>query len=496
MKYLLIIFIFLSSSTFSSPCKKVFSSSVIIDSNGEARQEYTGQESYIKFADVHFKGNMRKAFDTVSFIFSRDNFKKLGWQQFRGSTKEFKELQSNLLDERGELREKYQGQEKGYIKFSDEYYGGDMFKAFQNASSVLSKEMFKKLGWQQFRGSTKEFKELQSKLIDENGELNQEYQGQETGYIKFSDAHYGGDMVKAFKNASSVLSKKMFKKLGWQQFRGSTKEFKELQSKLIDENGELNQEYQGQEAGYIKFSDDHYSGNMVKAFQNASSVLSKEVFKKLGWQRFRGSTKEFKELQSKLLDEDGELKQEYQGQEAGYIKFSDEYYGGNMAEAFQNASSVLSKEVFKKLGWQRFYGSTKEFKELQSKLLDEDGELKQEYQGQEAGYIKFSDAHYGGDMVKAFKNASSVLFKEMFRQLKWKQFQGSTEQFHALISYFRAHSFEDYRGVEGQRKIAELIFENNLQRTYINISSLREYLFINKNVFNDLRESGWSKTLR
>ena len=469
----------------------------ILDEAGELKEEYIGQETgYLQFADTYYGGEMKKAFENASSVLSSVLFKKLGWQQFKGTTSEFKELKNQILDEAGELKEEYIGQETGYLQFADTYYGGEMKKAFMNASSVLSSVLFKKLGWQKFIGTTSEFKELKNQILDEVGELKEEYIGQETGYLQFADTYYGGEMQKAFENASSVLSSVLFKKLRWQAFFGTTSEFKELKNQILDEAGELKKEYIGQETGYSQFADTYYGGEMQKAFENASSVLSKVLFKKLGWQNFKGTTSEFKELKNQILDEAGELKKEYIGQETGYLQFADTYYGGEMKKAFENASSVLSSVLFKKLGWQQFKGTTSEFKELKNQILDEAGELKEEYIGQETGYLQFADTYYGGEMTRAFVNASSVLSKVLFQQLGWKQFQGSTDQFHALIMYFRTHQFEDYKGEQGQRQIAALIFKNNFRRAYMNVSTLREYLFINKDVFKDLRESGWSITLR
>lgn len=81
-------------------------------------------------------------------------------------------------------------------------------------------------------------------------------------------------------------------------------------------------------------------------------------------------------------------------------------------------------------------------------------------------------------------------------QLGWKGFKGNTEQFYALIEFFKNHSFEDYQGLKGQKKIAEMIFKKHLTNTYKNVSTLREYLFNNKDEFKDLRESGWSMNLK
>ena len=98
-------------------------------------------------------------------------------------------------------------------------------------------------------------------------------------------------------------------------------------------------------------------------------------------------------------------------------------------------------------------------------------------------------------MKKTFMNVSAVLSKEEKKDLAWKKFSGDTHQFHALFEFFKNHSFEDYKGTSGQQKIARLIFNDHVTNTYMNVSTLREYLFEDKNEFKDLRESGWSVTL-
>ena len=163
---------------------------------------------------------------------------------------------------------------------------------------------------------------------------------------------------------------------------------------------------------------------------------------KLVWQGFKGSTKEFRELRSKILDEKGELREEYIGMD-GYARFAedhyarvinknkeDEHYAGDMQKAFINVSAVLDKDRLDKLAWQGFNGLTTEYRELRSKILDEEGEPFPEYIGME-GYARFADEyyarvinkdkedeHYAGDMHKAFKNVSAVLGKAFPLHLK------------------------------------------------------------------------------
>ena len=240
----------------------------------------------------------------------------------------------------------------------------------------LDDEVFTKLGWQQFQGSASEFQELIGKILNVDGSLKEKYFGKQ-GYLKFAEDHYDGAMQKAFINVSAVLDDEVFVKLSWQGFHGSASEFQELIGKILNVDGSLKEEYFRQ-PGYFKFSEDHYGGAMQKAFQNVSSVLDDEVFVKLGWQAFHGSVKEFQDLIGKILNADGSLKEEYFGQ-PGYFKFAKDHYGGAMQKAFQNVSSVLDDEVFSRLGWQKFQGSTSEFQELIGKILNADGSLKIEY---------------------------------------------------------------------------------------------------------------------
>ena len=51
---------------------------------------------------------MSYIFDMVSKALKED-FNKLGWQKYHGSVEEFREERTKILDEKGELKEKYVG---------------------------------------------------------------------------------------------------------------------------------------------------------------------------------------------------------------------------------------------------------------------------------------------------------------------------------------------------------------------------------------------------
>ena len=223
--------------------------------------KYRGQEGYLLFVQKTPNSNrMDYIFQMVSKALGK-NFNELGWQGFQGSELEFRNLRGKILDERGKLKEKYIGME-GYALFAKDHYGEAMLKAFINVSSVLSESEFNELGWQGFQGSELEFHDLRGKILDERGELKEKYIAME-GYALFSEDHYAGNMKKAFINVSSVLSKSEFKRLAWQQFQGLVNEFHDSRGKILDERGKLKEKYIGME-GYALFAKDHYAGSMLK----------------------------------------------------------------------------------------------------------------------------------------------------------------------------------------------------------------------------------------
>ena len=385
----------------------------------------------------------------------------------------------------------YQGQ-TGYIRFVAEHLGFlKMNTVFLYTSRVLSKEDMDILNWQKYHGSTKEFLEERSNILDEKGNIKKEYQGP-TGYARYADEFYLGKMLKTYINVSALLSELEKKSLNWQQYQGNTKEFIGERSQILNEKGSVKKDYQ-RPVGYARYADEFYGGDMQKSYRNVSAVLSELEKKSLNWQSYQGSTKEFREERSKVLNEKGNIKKEYQDQE-GYALYSDEFYLGDMQKAYRNVSAVLSELEKTNLNWQGYQGNTKEFRKERSNILDKTGNIKKEYQGKE-GYVRYSDEFYLGNMQTTHINISAVLSKEDMQYLGWKQFKGDTSQFHSLFEFFNNHSFEDYKGPLGQKKIANTIFKNHLRNTYTNISALRAYLFSHKDKFKDLRKSGWSSTL-
>ena len=365
--------------------------------------------------------------------------------------------------------------QKGYLRFCETYNYKSMSYLFKNVSRALGNQ-FKVLNWQQFQGSNKEFRAVRAEVLDKHGNFKKEYQGME-GQARFADKFYNGDMFKTFTNVSAVLNKRIFNQSGWQTFKGSTKEFRAVRAEVLDKHGNFKKEYQGME-GQARFADKFYNGDMFKTFMNVSAVLGTQVFKQSSWRAFKGSTKEFRAVRPQILDKHENFKKEYQGME-GQARFADKFYNGDMLKTFLNISAVLDKQVFKQSGWQQFQGSTKEFRAIKSQILDKHENFKEEYQGME-GQARFADKFYNGSMQKTFINVSAVFggFRNI-KLLKWKAFLGTSSQYRKLVQLFKDFSLEDLSNLSGQKKVAGLIFNDNVKKAYKNVSTLRDILFVN-----------------
>jgi hypothetical protein len=163
-----------------------------------------------------------------------------------------------------------------------------MVKVFKQVSAVLSKAEFAKLDWQSFPGSTADFRSLRSKILgmDEGAT----FRGQE-GYARFADREeYQGAMQKAFAQVSAVLSKAEFAKLGWQQFPGSTAEFRAIRGWL-----KSNGDHIKGKGGFERLLFDLQLKPGTNVVRQINAALSEAELIDLGWNR-----QLYKFLKSKL----------------------------------------------------------------------------------------------------------------------------------------------------------------------------------------------------
>ena len=504
MKYLILFFLLNIGMAYACPELFAVNSSknesqkikeYVLNADGSPKPEYIGMDGYALLSKELFKGNMIKTYTYTLDVLGKKIFGGLKWQQFEGSVPAYQELKSYILNPDGSIKPEYIGME-GYARLADELFNGDMIKAFVNTSALLSKEMFSRLKYQQFQGTTVEFQELKSYILDSNGFTKKEFLGME-GYIRLADTpFFNGNMGRAFINTSALSKRKLFKNFGWKQFHGTTTQYHHFKSYVLNPDGSIKPEYVGME-GYARLADELFGGKMQKTFSNTSAVFDKEFFEKFKWQAFQGTTTEYRRLKNDVLNPDDSIKSEYVGME-GCVRLADELFGGDMLKTFRNISVLFDKEFFERFKWQTFRGTTAEFQELKSyiqkNVLKPDGSVKEEYIGME-GYVRLAETPlFGGNMMNTFANISAILDKEVFLQFEWKKFMGSANQFHLLIEDFIEHYSDGrWQGLEGQVRIGDKIFNTSYYNTYRAVSVLRDYFFSKPTEFTDL---GWIMDLK
>ena len=380
------------------------------------------------------------------------------------------EIQHKIISDKALFMRKHKGQ-IGYLHFTEELKNKvNMSYVFTVVSQILSSKEKKDLEWQRFQGTTEEFRRLRALILDQDGNIKIQYLGM-PGYAHFADKYHEGDMFKTYNNISASLDKKQKIQLKWQRFQGTTEEFRRLRTLILDQEGNIKTQYLGM-PGYAHLADKYYKGDMVKTYNNISASLDKQQKIQLKWQRFQGTTEEFRRLRALILDQEGNIKTQYLGM-LGYAHFADKYYKGDMVKTHNNISASLDKKQKIQLKWQRFQGTTEEFRRLRTLILDQEGNIKIQYLGM-LGYTHFADEYYKGDMVKTYNNISASLDKKQMLKLNWRQFQGTTEEFkrlRALILNQEGNIKIQYLGMKGYARFADKYYKGDMVKTYNSISA-------------------------
>ena len=454
--------------------KKILSLDVI--------KKYKGSDGYAQFAEEYFEGDMEKAYKNVSAVLGGGSrlMKQLDWQGYQGQVSDFNKLREKILNEDGSIKKEYKGND-GYALFTEEYFKGDMQKAYQNVSSVLGggSRLMKQLDWQVYHGQASDFKKLRNEILNEDGSIREKYKGSD-GYALFAEKYFKGEMKKAYQNVSAVLGggSRLMKQLDWQGYKGQVSDFNKLREKVLNEDGSIKEEYTGSD-GYVKFAKEHFESDMQKAYEKVSSVLGggSRLMKQLDWQQYHGQVSDFNKLREKILNKDGSIREEYKGRD-GYTLFAEEYFEGDMLKAYLNVSAVLGggSRLIKQLDWQAYLGSVSDFNKLREKVLNEDGSIKEKYKGSD-GYALFAEKYFEGDMQKAYQNVSAVLGggSRLMKQLDWQQYQGQVSDFNKLrekILNEDGSIKEEYKGRDGYANFSKKYFEGNMQKAYVNVSAV------------------------
>ncbi len=391
----------------------------------------------------------------------------------------------------------YKGQE-GYLLFVKKTpISNSMDYIFNLAAKDLGKD-FKRLGWKPYQGEVEEFERERGRMF-ENGELKTKYKGP-SGQALYAKNYYAGNMNMAFQNVAAVLSQAKFEQLEWREhhfsaifkksgWRRFAEKFIKERGQILDESGELKTKYKGP-SGQALYATDHYAGDMRKAFQSVSEVLTEAQFKLLDWQNLFGSVAEVERNRGRILDENGQPLEKYKGL-GGQALYATDHYAGDMNRTFMNTSASLTQLEFKKLGWswKPYQGSVKEFERERGRILDESGKPIEKYKG-ENGLFLYAIYYYAGDMNMAFQNvAAAVGSAQIMKSLGWMRFVGSASEYKSLFQMFKENDIAEFQGEEGLKRVASEIFNGHRQRAYKNVSVLRKSLLGSWEAFEDL---GWA----
>ena len=341
-----------------------------------------------------------------------------------------------------------------YVKASDLYYDGKMSTTYSKIKKALGPE-FTKLTWPtRYEGTIQERQREVERLSSSASEFNGR-----SGYARYANLYYDGDMTKALRNVRSVLGSDKFRDLDWPTvYAGSTQEFARDRQIL---SGSEKESYLGND-GYILFAKKYYAGDLLKTKSNISSALTPRELDELSWGKgYRGSTVEFGIDKTRLID-DG--KTEYSGRD-GYVRYANEFYDGDMDRAYTQMSAVLSDSEKIEVAWgSKYPGSTYDFKMDRERLLNTEAP----YQGQE-GYARFAEEFVSGIMSIAFSRMSAVLSDSERKELSWgKAYKGTAAEFLSE----RQRLTRDYLGREGYIRYAKEFYKGDLSAAFSNASAV------------------------
>lgn len=331
----------------------------------EPISECAGPEGRERFAKRWVGGNLGMTYPLVSFLYSRREVRALQWgtnPRVRLSAVAGLRTHLDRLLQEAERLPPGERNLKGYLEFAQlPEIRGSLATAFQVASGLLTPQEFARLRWEsQINLHVSELGPIQTALdvAVAEAEALPEARGNQEGYVAFAERHLRGNLQKTYMVASAILGPR-FKRLRWGKqiplYVAQLPEFRvHLQAALRDATavptGETNLR------GYIAFATHPgCDGDMQKAYQIASALLTPDEFEQLRWG---------KRLHLKSYQIDG-FRRHLQGAvQAGarlpegvrrlsaYAEFANlPGIDGDMQKAHQVACALLSPDEVKQLRW-------------------------------------------------------------------------------------------------------------------------------------------------
>ena len=298
-----------------------------------------------------------------------------------------------------------------------------------------------------------------------------QYKGQQ-GFIEFAEEHLSSFKIDAvFNYVSSVLPIDKIKNLNWPDHIENIQEIMKKRLNILDKNY-AKEEYRDLE-GYINYADEHHKGDMQEAYENILAIVPKYIMKILNWQIYSGTTNKLMKEISRILDEDGKVKEEHRGLR-GFVRYADKHYKGDLQEAYKNIAAIVPKHKMKQLGWEAYIEKIKEIQEERSKFLDEGGNIKEEFQNIES-YIRYADEHHEGDMQQTYLRVSAILPEDKFKDLNWRLYFRTTKEFleeRQRLLDEKGMIKKEFQNLKGFIRYTDEYHEGKIKKSYQNILAI------------------------
>ena len=486
----------------------------ILQEDGSLKNTYRFTDGMVRLATHSFQDNLQKTYENTYSVIPVELFEQLKWKKFYGSVSEFQKFQNIIFEKNGTVSEEFidefQGME-GLAMLSGRFKLNMLIIARNVASLLQETDDYIHLGWKSYDGFKSDFERTQAFFFLPDGSLKpnvlQNYRGND-GMSQLAE-RFEWRIKKTFYNILAVLPPDLFEELNWilvpytpKRSNGKIK----LENLIFNEEGQVRENFiedYKEMDGLSLMAREFFEGNtnMMNAFATVSALMKnfKSDFKSLNWRKFYGDVQEYETLKALTLNEDGSLKKEFvdkfKGME-GYAKFASDYYiyhlgpigsalsvekplffKSYMYRAFINVSAVTNP-FFDQMEWRVFQGSVEEFKAFKNHLLNPDGSVKSEFKGMDQ-MARFADLQLGGNMTLVYRNASSLFggARRLSHLLGWGVFYGQSSQFYSLLEDFDLYYPEGWIGPQGQKRIADKIFQGNQTKLKKNVSSLRGRFF-------------------
>ncbi len=330
------------------------------------------------------------------------------------------------------------------------------------------------LGWTGDLSATrtsKSFYRIRKSLLDANGALKQEWEGN-LGQARYARTYTKGD-IRETQNIRNQFGPDDPTLKSWSLLSVSSADtVEETIHRFLDAGGMLKPEYISQE-GYFLYAEKYTEKDLNTAFIH-STWLPALLREKLAWRHYDGTIQDFQR--------DIKTIEKYPGTK-GLMQFALEFYNGVPIRAYENGLSVFqgdSEKLYQKTKWLPYYShyydeNITRFYERDKRALisSKARRVNPVYLGMQ-GYLRFAEIYYTGDMLMAYHNVMAVLeTRDLSSLMEWALFPGHADEYRSIRQFILksgAISRPPAEGMSASHHISSLteqfVRKNNIARHY------------------------------